>query len=192
MAIEIPSNVRRIGLQVAFWGVLFLLLLTLAANFVNIGQTTQLSAYGDDWNDLSAFREDLNDLGIETHSLVSTPLLLSQIEDPGNTTFVIAGMERDTLSFPQFDEDGFVTEFVEKGQTESGGWINAGLFHLNTELFKQWDGKAFSLERDLFTALVNRRGFRAVTLDTEFTDIGVPEDYQRFCAWVESGRSTKL
>ena len=92
----------------------------------------------------------------------------------------------------QFDEDGFVTKFVEKGRTESGGWINAGLFHLNAELFYKWDGKAFSLERDLFTALVKRRGFRAVTLDTEFTDIGVPEDYQRFCAWVESGRSTKL
>ncbi len=119
MAIDIPSNVRRIGLQVAFWGVLFLLLLTLAANFVNIGQTTQLSAYGDDWNDLSAFREDLNDIGIETHSLVSTPLLLSQIEDPGNTTFVVAGMERDTLSFPQFDEDGFISFSSEDGYTDS-------------------------------------------------------------------------
>ena len=58
---------------------------------------------------MSAFREDVKNMGIETRSLVSSPLLLADIEDPRNTTYIVAGVERDTLSLPQFDEDGFIT-----------------------------------------------------------------------------------
>ena len=68
---------------------------------------------------MSAFREDINDMGVETRSLVSSPLLLADIEDPRNTTFVVAGVERDTLSFPQFDEDGFITIATEDGYSPS-------------------------------------------------------------------------
>ena len=119
MAAERNRNFRRIGLQFAFWAVLGLLLLTILQNFVNISQTSQLSAYGDDWNDMSAFREDVNSMGIETKSLVSSPLLLADIEDPRNTTYIVAGVERDTLSFPQFDEDGFITIATEDGYSPS-------------------------------------------------------------------------
>ena len=126
-------NYRRIGLQAAFWAVMFILLLMILSNFVNISNTNQLSAYDDDWDDMSAFRQDINDMGIETRSLVSSPLLLKDIEDPRNTTYIVAGVERDTLSLPQFDDDGFITiasddgfspsevnaivEFVENGGT---------------------------------------------------------------------------
>ena len=75
-------NYRRIGLQSAFWLVMFVLLIMILSNFVNLSNTNQLSAYDDDWNDMSAFREDIKDMGIETRSLVSSPLLLSDIEDP--------------------------------------------------------------------------------------------------------------
>ena len=43
------------------------------------GQTQQ-SAYGEDWNDLGSFRSELNGLGVETTALVSSPLLLSDID----------------------------------------------------------------------------------------------------------------
>ena len=119
MAAERTRNLKRIGLQVAFWAVLGILLLTVLQNFINISQSEQLSAYDDDWNDMSAFREDINDMGIETRSLVSSPLLLADLEDPRNTTFVVAGVERDTLSFPQFDEDGFITIATEDGYSPS-------------------------------------------------------------------------
>ena len=119
MAAERTRNLKRIGLQVAFWAVLGILLLTILQNFINISQSNQLSAYDDDWDDMSAFREDINDMGIETRSLVSSPLLLADIEDPRNTTFVVAGVERDTLSFPQFDEDGFITIATEDGYSPS-------------------------------------------------------------------------
>ena len=119
MAAERSRNLKRIGLQLAFWAVLGILLLTILQNFINISQTNQLSAYDDDWNDMSAFREDINSMGVETKSLVSSPLLLADIEDPRNTTFIIAGVERDTLSFPQFDEDGFITIATEDGYSPS-------------------------------------------------------------------------
>ena len=98
-------NYRRFGLQAAFWSVMFVLLLMILSNFVNLSNTNQLSAYDDDWNDMSAFRQDIKDMGVETRSLVSSPLLLADIEDPRNTTYVVAGVERDTLSLPQFDDD---------------------------------------------------------------------------------------
>ena len=97
MAAERNRNFRRIGLQFAFWAVLGLLLLTILQNFVNISQTSQLSAYGDDWNDMSAFREDINSMGIETKSLVSSPLLLADIEDPRNTTYIAVSYTHLTL-----------------------------------------------------------------------------------------------
>ena len=119
MAAERNRNFKRIGLQLAFWTVLGILLLTILQNFINISQTNQLSAYDDGWDDMSAFREDINAMGVETKSLVSSPLLLADIEDPRNTTFVVAGVERDTLSFPQFDEDGFITIATEDGYSPS-------------------------------------------------------------------------
>ena len=108
-------NRKRIGLQFAFWFVLIMLLSTVVSQVINIGNQDGHSAYDDDWNDLSAFREDLNDMGVETKSLVSSPLLLADIEDPGNTTYIIAGVERDTLSLPQFSTDGLLTFASEDG-----------------------------------------------------------------------------
>ena len=116
-------NARRLALQAAFWLVLGVLLMTILLNFINLSATNQLSAYDDDWNDMSAFRQDIKDMGIETRSLVSSPLLLADIEDPRNTTYVLAGVERDTLTLPQFDEDGFIT--IASGNGYSPSEINA-------------------------------------------------------------------
>ena len=110
-------NKRRLVLQIAFWFVLVMLLSTVVSKVINIGNNEGQSAYGDDWNDMSAFRQDVKDMGIETKSLVSSPLLLADIEDPANTTFIIAGVERDTLSLPQFSSDGFLTFAAEDGYT---------------------------------------------------------------------------
>ena len=110
-------NKRRLFLQIAFWFVLVMLLSTVISQVINIGNNDGQSAYGDDWDDMSAFRQDIKDMGIETKSLVSSPLLLADIEDPANTTFIIAGVERDTLSLPQFSSDGFLTFASEDGYT---------------------------------------------------------------------------
>jgi D-glycero-alpha-D-manno-heptose 1-phosphate guanylyltransferase len=84
-------------------------------------------------------------------------------------------------------EHGSVVSFEEKQAIAGAGWINAGLYHLHADLFGDWDGEPFSLERELFPKLVGG-GLRAVPLQTEFIDIGIPEDYFRFCRWIESGK----
>ena len=78
---------------------MLVLLMTILLEFHQPFQApqTNLSAYDDDWNDMSAFREDIKEMGIQTNSLVSSPLLLGDIEDPRNTTYILAGVERDTL-----------------------------------------------------------------------------------------------
>jgi len=91
-----------------------------------------------------------------------------------------------------FDHAQRVSAFAEKNGQCAVGWINAGLCHLNAELFKNWDGQPFSLERDLFSTLVQNRRLTAVPLQTDFIDIGVPADYHRFCRWVATGRQDTL
>lgn len=91
-----------------------------------------------------------------------------------------------------FDHAQRVSAFVEKNGQCAVGWINAGLCHLNAELFNNWGGQPFSLERDLFAALVQNRRLTAVPLQTDFIDIGVPADYHRFCRWVATGRQNPL
>ena len=63
-------NYRRFGLQAAFWAVMGIILLMILSNFVNLSNTNQLSAYDDDWNDMSAFREDIKKMGVEHSCLV--------------------------------------------------------------------------------------------------------------------------
>ncbi len=110
---------RRTALVVSFWSLLAILVLSIAMTYVVPGQTQQ-SAYGDEWNDLGAFRAELNDMGIETTALVSSPLLLSDIDHPEQTVFIVSGVERDTISLPRFTGDVDVIQFSEgDGYTSS-------------------------------------------------------------------------
>ena len=101
---------------------------------------------------------------------------------------------RDTSRYGgvQFDDQKLVISFHEKSYSKGAGWINAGLCHLNVELFKNWDHHPFSLERISFPALATRGELRAVALKTDFIDIGIPEDYFRFCRWIKSDRKGLL
>lgn len=92
----------------------------------------------------------------------------------------------------EFDADLSIVRFVEKNANSAPGWINAGIFRLNADLFKDWDGQPFSLERTLFVELADARRLKATPLQTDFVDIGVPDDYHRFCRWVTSGSKSPL
>ena len=81
-----------------------------------------------------------------------------------------------------------VIAFEEKQNSSGPGWINAGLYHLHADLFHEWNGLPFALERKLFPMLVEVGQLMAVPLETDFIDIGIPEDYFRFCRWIESGK----
>ena len=110
---------KRIALQISFWGFLFILIASIAFTYVVPGQTQQ-SAYGNEWNDLGSFRGELNDMGVETTALVSSPLLLSDLDHPEETIFIISGVERDTISLPRFTGEADIVQFSEgDGYTSS-------------------------------------------------------------------------
>ena len=83
---------RRAGLMFAFYAVLALLLYSIVASYL-VPSNTHLSAYDDDWDDLSAFRADLKGMGVDTTSMISSPVLLGEIENPEDTVFVVTGVE---------------------------------------------------------------------------------------------------
>ncbi len=101
---------------------------------------------------------------------------------------------RDASRYGQvkFNDEFNVTGFSEKSISNSPGWINAGLSYLEADHFKDWNGLPFSLERISYPDWVVRGTLKAVTLQTDFIDIGIPDDYFRFCHWIASGRKGKL
>jgi len=92
----------------------------------------------------------------------------------------------------EFDEARRVTAFREKNPQSGGGWINAGMYRLDADLFRAWDGSRFSIEKKTLHDLAGQGRLQAVELDTAFIDIGIPEDYSRFCRLVEEGRISNL
>jgi D-glycero-alpha-D-manno-heptose 1-phosphate guanylyltransferase len=88
----------------------------------------------------------------------------------------------------KFDNHFHVTSFAEKSHQRGPGWISAGLCHLHVDLFKDWDGQPFSLERVFLPRLVDCGALKAVALQSDFIDIGLPSDYFRFCKWISADR----
>lgn len=85
-----------------------------------------------------------------------------------------------------------VVAFEEKQDSAGPGWINAGLYHLHADLFQDWNGQPFSLERELFPKLATTGQLQAVPLETDFIDIGIPDDYFRFDRWIGSQKAGVL
>jgi NDP-sugar pyrophosphorylase family protein len=83
------------------------------------------------------------------------------------------------------EQSNRVAGFHEKGDS-SPGLINAGFYRLHVDAFRGFDTTPCSLETEIFPQLVKRRVLWAAIVAGTFTDIGVPEDYHRFCAQHES------
>ncbi|MAR41695.1 MAG: hypothetical protein CMA43_00700 [Euryarchaeota archaeon] len=168
---------RRGASIAAFWVLIGILVLEVLQTYLVDGETQQ-SAYGDDWNDLGAFRSEINSLGVETNALVSSPLLLSEIDHPEEAIFVVSGVERDTISLPRFTGDENVIEFTEgDGYTTSeilaiesfvqrGGTVIllddfgysaqlASQFGLDYSGHRLYDGQAYAHELDYNFVWVN-------------------------------------
>ena len=80
------------------------------------------------------------------------------------------------------DENDFVIKFLEKQDIINKGFINAGVYKLSKHDFANWDGNPYSIERDFFIKLVKEKKLKAKKIKTSFIDIGVPEDYYKFCS----------
>ncbi len=143
---------RRGASIAAFWFLIGILVLEVLQTYLVEGETQQ-SAYGDDWNDLGAFRSEINSMGVETNALVSSPLLLSEIDHPEEAIFVVSGVERDTISLPRFTGDENVIEF-----TEGDGYTTSEI--LAIESFVQRGGTVILLDDFGYSAqLASQFGF---------------------------------
>ena len=75
-----------------------------------------------------------------------------------------------------------VTGFLEKGLSGAGA-INAGFYRVSLRCFQGHSvGQVFSFETDVLAPLAQGGKVTACATHGAFTDIGVPDDYHRFCA----------
>lgn len=92
----------------------------------------------------------------------------------------------------KFDDELVVTRFIEKSELAQPGWINAGLYKFDTSLFMDWNKEPFSLESVSLIGWASSGILNALPIDTDFIDIGIPDDYFRFCNWITSFREIDL
>ena len=114
---------------------------------------------------------------------------VAQCEAPAMATIRVTDTER--YGRVKIEND-IVVAFEEKESGCGAGQINAGLYKLLPAHFDRWLGQSASLEYDVFPALIAQGKIKAISIETEFIDIGIPDDYQSFCRWVEQGRRGAL
>lgn len=87
----------------------------------------------------------------------------------------------------ELDPQKNILKFHEKSLASTPGLINAGLYHLDVSHFRKWMGvEVFSMEREILPSLISAGLLKGVELDTDFIDIGIPEDYFNFCSRYEA------
>ena len=92
----------------------------------------------------------------------------------------------------QIDES-IVTKFEEKSTSIGQGYVSSGLYHLSPAVFDGFDvAAAFSLEKSIFPKLVADKKLRAIKVDDSFIDIGIPNDYLRFCNWIKEEKNSDV
>lgn len=126
-----------------------------------LGSDPVLVMNGDSYcqADLAAFA------GFHQAKQAEATLLLTQVPDVGRFGQV------------RVDEQSRVIGFEEKGGS-GAGWINAGIYLLSQTLVREIpQGRAVSLEREMFPAWIGRNLF-GWQEGGRFIDIGTPESYE--------------
>lgn len=111
---------------------------------------------------------------VEMRDQVAPAMAVVKVENAGRFGSVI------------LDTDRRILAFEEKSPESRGGWINAGLFRLNPAVFRGREEINWSLEQSLFPVLAEQGKLKGVPLTTDFIDIGIPDDYFRFCRWIQN------
>ncbi|MDR1945820.1 MAG: NTP transferase domain-containing protein [Desulfovibrio sp.] len=121
----------------------------------------------------------------DTWLTVSLPQLAADAADRPPVTMTLVGVAaNDRYGGVELDAPGRVRRF---GLPPGGNpaLINAGCCLLEIETVRDAltdFPPRFSLEQDLFASLAEHGLVRGSVQDAEFLDIGVPDDYRRFCA----------
>lgn len=99
-----------------------------------------------------------------------------------DASFVLAkATDRNDAGMVRIDDARRVISFSEKtSRPDEPAYVNAGIYLLNTEALAIGDRRPpFSLERELFPALVNAASCFGFVVDAPLVDIGTPDRYRR-------------
>lgn len=76
-------------------------------------------------------------------------------------------------------DDGRLENFIEKPRYPKPGWINAGLYVLEPEIFSYVPrGEKVSMESDIFPKILDEKRLYGYNYSGYWADIGIPEDYE--------------
>ena len=138
-----------------------------------------------------AIRYAMNTLGLDEVLVVNGDTYIEGDLDPMLTSLnrearelfrmaLVSVNDRQRFGSVEINDTGYVGGILEKGQ-EGPGLINGGLYRLCSAVFDKYPTGSFSLEADLLPLLVARGCVSGYCIAGQFIDIGVPEDYMRFC-----------
>jgi len=99
-------------------------------------------------------------------------------------TLALKSMQNfDRYGTVQYNEEGQITGFEEKGPCDQGV-VNGGTYAINKPWFHNLDlPQTFSLERDVLEARISMDRFHGILFEDYFIDIGIPEDLERCVAY---------
>ncbi len=80
----------------------------------------------------------------------------------------------------EFDHENYVIDFKEKKEIDGFAWVNSGLCKLNIRNLNGENFNQCSIEEGVFKNLIKKRRLKAVQSNSQFIDIGIPEDYISF------------
>lgn len=80
----------------------------------------------------------------------------------------------------EINDKGIITRFIEKKGKNNSGIINAGIYNISKSNFLNNVFK-YSIEDILIPKMVNQGLLKGIIIKSTFIDIGIPEDYDKFC-----------
>lgn len=104
---------------------------------------------------------------------------------------LVASLEPDIIGLVEVDDvsryglveindKGIITRFIEKKEKKLSGIINAGIYNISKSNFLNNVFK-YSIEDILIPKMVNQGLLKGIIIKSTFIDIGIPEDYDKFC-----------
>ena len=92
-------------------------------------------------------------------------LITTKVEEPSRFGVILS------------DENGKITNFVEKPKEFVGNDINAGLYLLDVKMIDRIEERPTSIEREIFPIMAAENELYIVPLDGFWKDIGQPPDF---------------
>jgi NDP-sugar pyrophosphorylase family protein len=91
------------------------------------------------------------------------------------------------------DDDNQITDYRADNYDHQHGVIETGVLLVRDSLLPEIkDSADIDLATDLYPVLIKQNRLGGYIADAVFFDIGTPEDYYRFCSYVEKGRARPL